>query len=121
MNILRSLLTRHWRACTLASLAAITVLSLSPLPSLSSVPGEDKLEHLLAYAVLMLPTALRRPRRWPALALFFLLYSGLIELIQPYVNRSADWRDLAANGGGLVVGLALGRALRGPDHPPVHP
>ncbi|MGC9519267.1 MAG: hypothetical protein ACP5FP_06375 [Desulfuromonadaceae bacterium] len=32
----------------------------------------------------------------------------MIELIQPYVNRYAEWQDMLANTGGIIIGLVSG-------------
>ncbi|EEY99166.1 hypothetical protein VOA_001515 [Vibrio sp. RC586] len=42
----------------------------------------------------------------------FLVYSGFIELVQPYVNRYGEWLDLGANGAGLVVGISIASFAR---------
>jgi VanZ family protein len=97
----------HWVALTAAILGAITVLSLSPVAELPPVPGTDKSHHFIAYALLMLPTALRKPKRWLLVGLFFIAYSGGIELVQPYVNRYGEWLDLLANVGGLACGVVV--------------
>jgi len=94
-----------WIAFTLLTLVVITTLSLWPLQNLPSVPGTDKTHHLIAYAVLMFPTALRKPDKWIMLGLLFIAYSGAIELLQPYANRYGEWLDMAANAVGLVCGL----------------
>ena len=121
MKLISTLLSRvehHWLALTALLLTAITLLSLTPLPQLPEVPGSDKTHHLIAYAALMLPTALRKPRYWPWLALLFIGWSGAIELIQPYVNRYGEWLDMAANsagvGGGILIGFGLRKLL--PNH-----
>lgn len=97
----------HWIILTAAMLIGITVLSLSLAKELPSVPGTDKLHHFISYAILVFPTALRRPQHWVKLAIFFILYSGLIEIIQPYVNRYGEWLDMLANGTGVVIGIAI--------------
>jgi VanZ family protein len=97
----------YWIALTLFILGVITILSLWPLDHLPPVPGSDKMHHFIAYAVLMFPVALRKPNYWQLIGLFFIGYSGLIELIQPYANRYGEWLDLAANITGLVCGLIL--------------
>lgn len=73
-----------------------------------SVPFSDKTHHFVAYASLMFPVALRRPKGWWLIALAFVGYSGVIELLQPLVNRSNEWLDLLANGCGVAIGAVLG-------------
>ena len=107
-----NLIKTWWTACTAFTLGAVTVLSLIPLPVLPPVPGDDKTMHLIAYAALMFPAGLRRPKHIVAIFLLFFLYSGMIELIQPYVNRCGEWLDLAANTLGLACGLLLAEVLR---------
>ncbi len=111
MNSLLHLIKTNWLACTALTLAAITVLSLRPV-TVPDVPGGDKTLHLVAYAALMFPAGLRRPKQLAAIFFFFFLYSGAIELIQPYVNRCGEWLDLAANILGLFCGLLLAEVLR---------
>jgi len=102
----------HWAVFTLLMLAAITALSFSPLPEPPPVPGDDKTLHLVAYAALAFPVFLRRPRHWVWIGLSFVVYSGVIELLQPYVNRYGEWMDLAANTAGVVCCLLLTGLIR---------
>ena len=104
---LLTFIRNYWIAITLITITGITLLSLYPLGSLPSVPGSDKTHHFIAYAALMFPTALRKPKYWLFIGLFFVCWSGIIELLQPYVNRYGEWLDLAANTIGLVCGLLL--------------
>ena len=97
----------QWVACTVTMLAVITFLSLWPLKQLPSVPGTDKSHHLIAYAFLMLPAALRKPKHWKLYALFFIAYSGLIELIQPFMNRYGELLDMLANTTGVLCGIMI--------------
>ena len=101
----------NWIAFTLFTLTVITALSLWPLEKLPSVPGTDKTHHLIAYAVLMFPTALRKPNKWILFGLLFIAYSGAIELLQPYVNRYEEWLDMAANTTGVVCGLIIAELI----------
>ena len=87
------------------------ILSLWPLEELPPVPGTDKTHHLIAYAVLMLPTALRKPKKWKLFTLLFIAYSGAIELLQPYVNRHGEWLDVLANISGLFCGWILAELI----------
>ncbi|MEH6469734.1 MAG: VanZ family protein [Halopseudomonas sp.] len=106
---LLSLIKSHWLALTLFQLTAITTLSLWPFDQLPAFPGSDKTHHLIGYAALMFPTALRQPKHWLMLGLCFIGWSGAIELIQPYVNRYGEWLDLAANSAGVVLGYGTAR------------
>ncbi|MEH6825284.1 MAG: hypothetical protein V7629_15365 [Motiliproteus sp.] len=106
------LVRTHWLAITLLNLLAITTLSLWPVEYLPDAPGSDKTHHLIAYALLMFPAALAKPKYGLLLGLLCIGWSGAIELIQPYVNRYAEWLDMAANG----VGVALGYSLAGLLH-----
>ena len=104
---LLTLIKTNWIVITLCFLTIITILSLWPLDELPSVPGSDKTHHLIAYAVLMFPTALRKPDKWILFTLFFIAYSAVIELLQPYVNRHGEWLDVLANTTGLFCGWIL--------------
>ena len=87
----------HWAVFTLAILVGITLLSLWPLDELPPVPGTDKTHHLIAYGLLMLPTALRKPNNWLTYGFLFIAHSGAIELVQPFVNRYGEWMDMFAH------------------------
>ena len=113
MVIVLQKIKAYWWQITLALLSAITILSLYPHASLPVVPGTDKSHHLIAYAVLVFPTALRKPNRWGLIILFFILCGGLIELIQPYVNRHAEWLDMLANTSGVILGALLAQLVNG--------
>ncbi len=104
-------ISTNWLIITAVILSSITVLSLAPLAELPPAPGSDKLHHLIAYAALVTPLALRKPKYWWFVVCFFLAYSGLVELIQPYVNRYGEWLDMAANSLGLICGLLIAELL----------
>jgi VanZ family protein len=97
----------YWLLITLFILITITALSLWPVTQLPIVPGTDKSHHFFAYGALILPLALRKPTHWLWIAFSFIVFSGLIELIQPYVNRYGEWLDMAANLAGLVCGIII--------------
>lgn len=107
MKTLLTSIRRYWIFSTIFILTLITILSLRPLETLPPVPGTDKIHHFIAYATLMLPTALRKPKYWLLVALAFIACSGAIELIQPFVNRYCDLKDLLANIAGLACGLII--------------
>lgn len=102
---------RNAQWVTLVILAAITILSLWPADDLPGVPGGDKFHHFIAYAGLVFPIALRRPKYWRIAILIFIVWSGLIELFQPHVNRYGEWLDWLANIGGIISGIILSQLI----------
>lgn len=109
--VISNFIKQFWQGLTLVILLLITVASLYPAEHLPSVPGSDKTHHFVAYCALMLPTALRRPKYWRAYAFLFIVWSGLIELIQPHVNRYGEWLDMAANAGGVILAIIIAQCL----------
>lgn len=107
MIAVKKVFERYWMVPVLFVLLAVTALSLFPLEYFPKVSGSDKLHHFVVYASLMFFVVLRLPRYWWLIGLFFVGFSGVIELLQSYVNRSGDWLDLFAN----VLGVLLGGLL----------
>jgi len=112
VSVITSFIKQFWQGITLVILALITLGSLFPVEHLPAAPGSDKTHHFIAYCALMLPAALRRPKYWLGYALLFIAWSGLIELIQPYVNRYGEWLDMAANAGGVLIAIMISQGLR---------
>lgn len=99
---------------TLFLAAAIAALTLAPMPSgLPSMPGQDKIAHFMAFAVLAVPLAWRYPRKWAVLALMVAAYGGLIEIIQPYFGRSMEFADFLADGAGAFLGAWCASRIAG--------
>ena len=88
------------------SIAALTLLPIDLPPN--SVPGSDKVHHLIAFAAFTFPCALiyRRAVRW--ILPFALIFGVLIELIQPYVGRHGEITDFYADALGALLGLVMG-------------
>ena len=86
----------------------ITTLSLWPVAHLPAVPGTDKTHHIIAYALLAFPTALTLPHKMLKWGVLYICFGGMIELIQPYVNRYGEWLDFTANTAGVITGSLLG-------------
>ncbi len=101
-----------WWLVTLFILLVITVLSLWPADSMPSVPGGDRLHHCVAYALLAFPAAFARPKYWQWLIVVCVAWGGMIEIIQPYLNRYGEWWDFIANGLGVCLGLLLAHLVR---------
>ena len=102
----------NWKIYTAIILIIITFLSLYPLKQQASFPGDDKLHHLLAYSLLTICLGLRKPQNYILILIFLSFYSGLIEIIQPYVNRFAEIEDFIFNNLGLIIGFAIGAFVK---------
>jgi VanZ family protein len=70
----------------------------------------DKAQHFTAYFGLALLAALGWGRRMRARAILgaVLLLGGVLEILQAFVGRDAQWLDMGANTLGAVTGLGLG-------------
>jgi len=101
----------YWFACTVFTLTVITLLSLKPMVDLPSVPGGDKMHHIIAYALLMFPVALKKPKYWLLIGFLFFCLSGLIELLQPFFFRRGDWLDMSVNFFGIMLGILLAQLI----------
>lgn len=100
-------------AYALSGMVAVGIiwLSLTPLDELPPVPGGDKTHHLIAYSALAFPTALAKPRLIVPLAMPYIAMGGVIEWIQPYVNRYGEVLDFLANTAGVIIGSWVGWAF----------
>ena len=98
---------------TLAVTLTLTVAMLWPLEAPPPAPeGSDKLVHFIAFAALAFPLA--RTGRFGLLPVFVSAsaFGGIIELIQPSFNRSADVNDWVADVVGVILGIGLGLLYR---------
>jgi len=94
-----------WILATASIAIAIALLTLSgPLQMPVGFQMSDKIYHAIAFAALVLPTAILWPRRLLAVASGGIIYGIAIELVQPYLGRTAEFGDILANCVG--VGLA---------------
>ena len=91
----------------------VTVAMLWPLEQPPPAPdGSDKIVHLVAFAAISFP--LSRTGRFGLLPVFLgaSVFGGVIELIQPSINRSADINDWIADIIGTAIGMACGLTYR---------
>ena len=98
---------------TLAVTLTLTVAMLWPMEAPPPAPEDsDKLVHLIAFAALAFPLA--RTGRFGLLPVFIgaSAFGGIIELIQPSFNRSADVNDWVADVAGVALGIGLGLLYR---------
>ncbi len=99
-------------AVTLALALVIAVLTLTPLPA-GGPAGSDKFYHVIAFASLAFPLSFVRRRLVVWVTLSAVAYGGVIEIVQPYFGRQAEWADFGADGFGAVLGGAIGYAVSG--------
>jgi len=102
-----------WLGLGLSGLLVIGILSLMPFPptpDLIEFAYSDKLQHGVAYLLIMLWFAQLFPRRAHKYWLFGLLaYSGMIEILQGMGgHRYMELADMLANFCGLLLGWWLG-------------
>ena len=95
---------------------AVNSLALSPapyLPPLEIFNWWDKAQHAIAFGVLAVLAVLAYPEVSKLRIALLLIGQGvLIELLQYYGGyRFGDWQDAAADGVGVLVGLAMVRVM----------
>lgn len=89
----------------------MVVLLLSLAPPVPHLPttGWDKSDHLLAFAVLTTLGCRAYPAHIAAVLVGLFFYGGLIEVLQSFTPyRLAEWKDVIADGLGIIVGYGLG-------------
>ena len=97
---------------TLILALLILFLSLKPLSEVDTeLLVSDKLLHLFAYCLMVLPVSLEKIFPHFSVFLFALAYGGCIELIQPFTGREADIIDFFANAAGIILGILVARIL----------
>jgi VanZ family protein len=103
--------SRLWRALGWLLVALVVVLSLTPkAPAILEVPGSDKVNHFLAYLVLMLwfSQLSRQPRRQFWIGVGLVALGVCLELVQELLEyRSAAVLDGLMNGCGVLAGRVL--------------
>ena len=97
-------------AVTAVLAVIIAVITLAPMPA-GGPAGSDKVYHVLAFACLAFPLPLVRPRWTAWVILGVIAYGGVIEVIQPFFGRQAEWGDLVADGIGAILGAIVARQL----------
>jgi VanZ family protein len=101
-----------WSALWCAAVAAVVVLSLTPVPDLGELPEHsDKFKHFLAYALLAAGAVQLYPR-WGSLVVvgLALVFMGIgLEYAQGALTttRMMDRADALANTLGVIAGLAI--------------
>jgi VanZ family protein len=98
-------------------LAAVFTLAMALLPAPPQLPGEpgDKIQHIMAFAVLTALASLAYPRIRPAVLFAALAALGaLIEVLQsiPSLGRDAEWADWLADSLAIAAVLSIAALLR---------
>ncbi|MGF1737297.1 VanZ family protein [Photobacterium satsumensis] len=94
--------------------ALILFISLkSTGPELVSIPHIDKVQHFMAYAVFAIVAAyaVSTKRAFYKHCTAIVLFSGVIELIQPWFGRECSVFDLLANSLGVVLGMLIAAVM----------
>ena len=111
-------LHKLWLAVGVMAIAAVTALSLTPVPQVVPLyPGVDKVQHFIIYALLMSWFAQiyhSRPQARAIAGGLFLLGVSLEFAQRQTGYRAFEYNDMLANGAGVVVALLLvrGRAAQ---------
>jgi hypothetical protein len=115
MNLsgIQAFVVRYDKLITLLLVIFVTILSLIPLPALPEVPGKDKTHHILAYLAVAFPISWSRPKGFIWILLAILCWSGVLEWIQPYVNRHMNIWDFSAIALGIFLGYIAGKFASG--------
>ena len=98
---------------TLIVTIVLTAAMLWPLDDPQPVPdGRDKIVHLLAFAILVFP--LSRTGRFGIIPVFIsaCAFGGILEIVQPTFNRSANLDDWIADVVGILLGIICGLIYR---------
>lgn len=109
------MLRRLFVAAFWAALLFAVVMALVPVPP--PVPGNpsDKVQHMVAFAVLTTLALAAYPRTNAAgIAIALFALGGLIEVAQliPALGREGSWLDFAADCAAVLATMALGVPLR---------
>jgi len=106
-----------WRLLLLVLMCVSAWFAFIPATPGVRLDGEDKVDHLLAFAALGLSASFTAPpglRRAAGAAIGLLLFGGFIELVQTQLpTRHGDWADMLADGVGVAAGMLLAALLRG--------
>ena len=112
---LRRALRIAWLICLLAIIVgSLLPAESAPMLALDKLAINDKVQHLLAYCFLAFLPAIHEGRRNLAVLLVMAPALGvLLEFGQLYSpGRSFDVYDMVADAAGVIIGAAVGWALR---------
>lgn len=94
----------------LLTLFTLTMAFLPKPPSIALDAYGDKVEHMVAFAVLTAVALIGWPqsKRWRIIVLLSAL-GGMIEVVQaiPALGRDSDWRDWAADTAAIITAAVV--------------
>lgn len=109
MSAMKKWVCVFWRPDIATFLVGLAIIigSLMPAAEARAMPGNDLVQHIGAYGLLIFfalsswgVSALR-----VALVMLLVICFGVVlEFIQPFVGRAFDLRDIAANSAGIITG-----------------
>lgn len=85
----------------------ISLATLTPIEHLPPTPGSDKLHHVLGFAGWAMLCLLGPWRPFMIMAAGMIVWGGMIELIQPSVNRYGEWLDFFADAFGVIMVIVM--------------
>lgn len=114
-TLIHALLGKYNLLASALLLAVITIASLSP-PGSSVDPGTvgvpDNFAHIVAYTAVIFIRAVTPSASMLWFCFAVLAWSGVIELMQPFIGRSAGLQDIYANAAGIILGTIMGYPCR---------
>jgi len=87
---------------------AIIMTTLSPIADVLNVTTEDKVYHVLAFALFVMPMMWVSTKFWRYMIAASVILGAGIEVMQPYVNQVGDVMDLVADVMGAILGVITG-------------
>lgn len=78
-------------------------LSFLPREYMPNMAIHEKMQHVLAFSCLTLLIIGQNKKNFTYLCLLILALGGIIELMQPFMHRSAEWSDMLANSIGVFI------------------
>jgi hypothetical protein len=103
-----------WAVIGSALLVGLVTVSVVPVDAPVDVTGADKVQHLLAYGLLMYWWGMVQPKRRLFWLVFLPLLGATLELVQNLLPaRFMEWRDMVANLAGVSLAWFVLRTRAG--------
>lgn len=94
------------------TLAALLVVTISPIGMRPHIPGFVNGERFLMLLVIGLLFCLAYPKRWATVLIMLIVAAGLFELMQRLTpDRHGEFSDFLVKSCGAIVGVALGKII----------